>query len=133
MIWICVRSQRSIYIFAHFISKFLTGLKAYIWYLSFLETRHFEYVRIIYYPAIHGIHPVHSRVGRTWEPSVKTLRFLFTAEFWRHCVLDETQCLRYQSYEIKLLNIFFPCEGNEATSRAYSHIRLRLALKWCSV
>ena len=43
------------------------------------------------------------------EPSVKTLRSPFSAEFWRHCVLSgRTQnrdLPRHQSEEMEILNI----------------------------
>ena len=44
--------------------------------------------------------------GRQSEPSVKTLRSLLSAEFWRHCVLSgRTQhraCPRHQSEEMEI-------------------------------
>ena len=44
--------------------------------------------------------------GRQEEPSVKTLRFPLSAEFWRHCVLSggtQRRALpRHQSEEIKI-------------------------------
>ena len=44
--------------------------------------------------------------GRQGEPSVKTLRFPLSAEFWKHCVLNgRTQrrvCPRHQSEEMEI-------------------------------
>ena len=52
------------------------------------------------------LYPAHSRQRRQREPSVKTLCFPLSAEFWRHCILSggtQRRCLpRHQSEEMKI-------------------------------
>ena len=72
--------------------------------------------------------------GRQREPGNVVLRHsvrmktrsLLSAEFWRHCVLSggtlRTALARYQSKEMKILNIsFFRVGFKLTTCRVYSH------------
>ena len=68
------------------------------------DKNHRASIIIIFIFQIHAV----SRTlqGRQREPSVKTLRSPFSAEFWRHCVLSGgTQCHacpRHQSKEMEI-------------------------------
>ena len=57
-----------------------------------------------YFNQLHAVS--RAQQGRQSEPSVKTLRFPLSAEFWGHCVLSgENQCRaipRHQSEEMKI-------------------------------
>ena len=72
--------------------------------------------------------------GRQREPSVNTLRFLFSAEFWRYCVCaagaQRHTLPRHQSKEMKILNILLTRGGMEPTNSVYSNTFVPLRHDW---
>ena len=82
-----------------FVIKFLTrvGLPCYMRYTAWKHK----------WKKINSLHAVsRTQQSRQKEPRVKTLRSLFSAEFWRHCVLSGRAQLRalprHQSEETKI-------------------------------
>ena len=61
-------------------------------------------LRVIFFYHLHAVS--RTQQGGQREPSVKTLRFPLSAEFWRHCVLSgriqRRPLSRHQSEEIEI-------------------------------